>query len=198
MSLPEPEYSIIVLFDSSGSMEVLLKAHPTPVEIINEFIEEQKNLEGFVNLSLYFFSDSFTPVIENKPVKNVESIKNEDYNPDGTTALYDAIGHVIKKFDKNKKVFMVILTDGEENSSSVFNSSDIHLMIKNKKEIGWKFKFFGANQDTWKVGRRFGLDFSDCNNFNYNSVGLSCAIRTASQDVYNTVLSSQNFTIPGE
>jgi hypothetical protein len=182
-------YSIVVLFDSSGSMESMMRQNPTAISIINEFIDGQKNLEGDSNLSLYFFNDLLKEVFYKQPLKNVKHITENEYIPDGSTALLDAVGEIIKKFDHENKVFITIITDGLENSSNVFCSKDINLMIKTKKEHGWKFKFFGTNQDSWSSGQKIGLNDSDCYNYSNSSAGLQNAMRTASQGITRAVTS---------
>jgi hypothetical protein len=173
-------WSTVIVFDMSGSMSSL----PNSVSTINEFIESQKTGPIEENtLSLYFFNDYLTEVFTNKPVKEVSPIKLGEYNPDGCTALLDAVGKTITRFSEESHVFMVILTDGEENSSTEYTPRKINKMIKTKKELGWKFKFLATNQDSWKTGKDFGLDQEDCMNYEYTQDGLSQLMKSVSDQV---------------
>lgn len=54
-------------------------------------------------------------------------------------------------------VIMVIMTDGQENSSREATSEDVQAWIKQREQDGWNFFYLGANQDAWSTGRGLGL-----------------------------------------
>ena len=116
-------------------------------------------------------------MFNNKPIKDVDNIKLE---PRGSTALLDAIGRTVgsvsKRFSETKeeerpeKVLFVIITDGQENSSTEFNRNKVFELIeKVKKDHKWGFTFIGANQDAIKEGGRLGIDMNSSINFNANA-----------------------------
>jgi len=82
----------------------------------------------------------------------------ETYQPDGSTALYDAIGCTIQAYKKEMFNILVILTDGEENSSKIFDRADtkkmIDDMVENQK---WQVQYLGANQDAFSVAGSIGI-----------------------------------------
>lgn len=54
---------------------------------------------------------------------------------------------------------VVIITDGEENSSREYSADKVHSMIEHEKEkYGWEFIFLGANIDAVQTAQRFGID----------------------------------------
>lgn len=69
------------------------------------------------------------------------------YNPNGGTALFDAIGDIIvNNIGSGRKTILAILTDGEENQSTRYNKERISGLIKNVQEnLGWEVTFLGAN-----------------------------------------------------
>ena len=83
--------------------------------------------------------------------------------------MLDAIGKTIHKIgnaEKNtaeeyraEKVMVVIITDGEENSSRFYSLREVKHMIERQKEhYGWEFIFLGANIDAVETATRFGID----------------------------------------
>ena len=158
------------LLDRSGSMESCLK---DTIGGFNAFVREQAPTS---TLSLYLFNNTFEIVYENKKIKDVEKL---DFRPRGGTALLDSIAQTIEQVEKNNTQrwadlddvgnVIVILTDGEENSSTKYTKGDINDMIATKKAQGWKFVFLGANQDAIKnavdmgIGRDAAMDFDTAN-----------------------------------
>jgi hypothetical protein len=77
--------------------------------------------------------------------------------PNGSTALLDAIGKSIYQIKSDfgpalsndeASVVMVIITDGEENSSRFYTYHEIARMIKELDETEkWTFSFLGADLD---------------------------------------------------
>jgi len=80
------------------------------------------------------------------------------YQPGGSTALFDAIGCTIQAYKKEMFNILVILTDGEENSSRLFDQADTKKMmddmIENQK---WQVQYLGANQDAFSVAGSIGI-----------------------------------------
>jgi len=153
-------YSIDIIFilDESGSM---LSMGNEPVDAINDFINDQKELKDNATFTLYTFNNKHRLIIDDKPLSNIKNITYAQYIPKNTTALYDAIAHAIndkKQKPSNKNVVMVILTDGYENSSQNYVQNDIKRMINEMKdEYNWKFVFLGANQDAIITGGKIGV-----------------------------------------
>jgi len=58
---------------------------------------------------------------------------------------------------------VMILTDGEENTSSKFTRAAVMAQIKRLEATGsWEFMFVGANQDAIAVGRSYGMSAKNC------------------------------------
>ena len=185
------------LLDRSGSMESCLK---DTIYGFNAFVREQAPTS---TLSLYLFNNTFEIVYENKKIKDVEKL---DFRPRGGTALLDAIAQTIEQVEKNNTQrwadlddvgnVIVILTDGEENSSTKYTKGDINDMIATKKAQGWKFVFLGANQDAIKnavdmgIGRDAAMDFDTANVgevMRSASSALSRCVTGETQDIVFTI-----------
>lgn len=165
--------TISILLDESGSMGT---TKSFTMESLNSFILKQKRLPltsaAETKVSLTKFNTVVSSVFENVPLHNVPVITDKDYNPDGGTALFDAIGNIIGsvKHRGTDPVIVVILTDGEENSSKEFSSSKIRELVKTMEEKGWTFVYLGANQDSFKNAQNIGI--SSAQNFEQTQVGI--------------------------
>jgi hypothetical protein len=105
-----------------------------------------------------------------KDVNEVSSFLR--YHPSGCTALYDGVGTAIDEIGKvladmpedqrPEKNLIVIMTDGEENSSREYQPSRIKEMIKHQEDkYNWTFLYIGTDitntqdADRIGIGRRF-------------------------------------------
>lgn len=178
----ESKQDIIFLLDESGSMRDMGNE---PVEAINSFIKEQQSI--LVNdgstFSLWKFSNVVTKVIDDKLLATVDMFEN--YKPNNTTALLDAIGEAIvtkKQKENYNNVICVILTDGYENSSKKYNKQEIKEMICNmKKNHNWKFIYLAANQDAFTIGNGYGMN--SCANFSCDKNGLAYITKSTSDAI---------------
>lgn len=102
------------------------------------------------------------------PIKAVPELSRINYVPHGGTPLLDTIAETINRTGKSlrflheslrpSKVLFVIITDGEENESRVYNHQRVMEMIKHQSIVyNWEFMYLGANQDAIQVGATFGI-----------------------------------------
>jgi hypothetical protein len=156
--------------DSSGSMNAM---DNEPLEGLNDFYKKQKESGDFMS-TLCLFNTEVKFIHKNINGKDIPILTNDDYIPNGMTALNDAIGDTDKfQLEQNQKnVLVVILTDGEENASQRYKKRDIKdLLQKMEKENGWKIMYLGANQDSFKVADGIGV----CSSANYTHTPEGCS-----------------------
>lgn len=170
--------SIDFILDRSGSMHSCIN---DTLGGFNYFVESQKKDNPDGKMSLLLFADDFEYVYKNKNISEIDNLNETIYFPRGATALLDAIGKTIKQSVNKEKHMVVILTDGEENSSKKYTLDHINDLIEMKKKVGWEFVFLGANQDAIKTGNMLGIPENSAMTFNQENVfnafeGLSCAI----------------------
>ena len=177
---------IIFILDESGSMGIM---GSEPQEAVNSFIDEQKKVmdSSTSKFSLWTFNTEVTKVIDDEDLCNVS--KFENFKPSSMTALYDAIGEAIttKKNKPNcEKVICVILTDGQENSSTKYDKLTINSMIHEMEVLHkWKFVFLGANQDVYSSGKGLGIAPQNCAEFMCTKNGLLNLTRQTSATIGN-------------
>ncbi|MCX4750967.1 VWA domain-containing protein [Kitasatospora sp. NBC_01287] len=161
MTNPDRRHIAIVL-DRSGSMQTV----KTDTEGgLRAFLAAQADAPGDTTVSLYQFDTSYDTVYENAPLADVPHFT---LVPRGGTALLDAVGRTITTVgaqlaalpagDRPGEVIVVILTDGEENSSREFNLHHVKRLITEQQgTYGWQFVFLGADQDAFAAAGGMGI-----------------------------------------
>ena len=151
------------ILDETGSM---LSYKDTTISGFNEYVDGLKKQPKLRMTLTTFNTDKIKIVYKDKPIKNVKHINDDTYQPSACTPLYDAMGRTINSLGKEKKVLMIIMTDGLENASKEYTQKGIFDLIKKKEKAGWTFVYLGANQDAWAASHAMG--FLRGNTINYN------------------------------
>lgn len=137
---------LVSILDRSGSMG------GTESEVIgayNGFIKEQlvsladKGIES--TASLILFDNKVEEVYLKTPLHEVPELTSDVYFVRGMTALYDAVGTTIAKFEGEENVIFFIETDGAENGSHEYTGDSLKAVVEAKKAAGWEFIFAGAD-----------------------------------------------------
>ena len=172
---------IVVVLDRSGSMDSI--AIPT-VEGLNSFIKEQRNSKGDAIMTLVQFDHEYQIDYTARPINEVKDLINgETFSPNGTTALFDAVGKTINDLNTTDDVIFVIITDGHENASKEYDKNKVFGLIEEKKKMGWNFLFLGANQDAIKAGASMGISASNSINYNANAGSVNTLYSNVSSKV---------------
>jgi len=153
-------FKIVIVLDESGSMQGIRNQM---IKSINELILEQKAIkERPATFTLVKFNNRVHKMITNKLLTEMDTLSTYDYNPNGSTALYDAIGTTVDWFRNEQDVLMVIVTDGEENASTKYTKSQINKMIDEKKEKNnWTYVYLSSDLTTERQGNNIGLNKSN-------------------------------------
>jgi len=178
----KPRTHVCMILDSSGSMGMIKQ------EAINHFNEQiedlrRKSTEHDIDVSLLTFNWNVDLVRKVESVDSIQKLTELEYQPNGGTALYDAIGYGISTIqkncddleDKNTAVLFLIITDGQENSSNEFNQAKIKSLFSDLEPKGWTFTFMAANVDPMSIVQDYGLSASNVAIFTANAVGMAHA-----------------------
>ncbi len=174
---------ITVILDRSGSMQSIKS------DIIggfNTFLKQQKEVPGKATLTLVQF-DTGNPyeVVHNyRPLQEIPELNDRTFVPRGGTPLLDCLGrgindlseHINKLTNDQKpdKVFFIIITDGQENSSREFKKSDIVKLIDEKKnKDNWEFLFLSADLDAIGDARLYGINQTNVYVFNRDTKAVN-------------------------
>lgn len=137
--------NVYILLDRSGSMSNLWSE---AIGSINAYVEKLPK-ETDVYMAVF---DNEYDVIRQSKAGSWKPVTNEDASPRGMTALYDASARILQRAidDNSEKTVVVVMTDGEENSSRNYKHSDIKDLVSKVDAKKWELIFLGANFD--KVG----------------------------------------------
>ncbi|MFA6199292.1 MAG: vWA domain-containing protein [Bacteroidales bacterium] len=170
---------ITAVVDESFSM---MKTWLEIITGINNFIEDQRTVEGDANLTMIKFDDFFNIIYSAVNIKTAPFLSKEMYKPRGNTALLDAMGETIvltgkrlaalPESERPEKVIILFQTDGEENASKKYTKPQIDEMIKHQKEVyNWDFIFLGANQDAIGAGTSLGVSAGNSMSYAQTNAG---------------------------
>ena len=151
------------LLDETGSMEPI---KDDTIGGFNEYVKTLGEDGADILFSLVSFNSSETRrryVAE--PIEKVAPLTAADYVPRAMTPLIDAAIKIIKATDEavrkradQPNVVVVMQTDGQENVSVEYTSTDLAALVKEKEAAGWQFVFLGAGLDAFAAARRAGVD----------------------------------------
>ena len=186
---------VCFIIDSSGSM---MGSETDVIGGFKKTIEEQKAVkDGECIVSLYDFASDVKQVYLGKKLDEVDNI---DYKVGGMTRLYDGIGTAVDEVGKwlsdmdeserPSKNLIVIITDGEEYSSTEYRLKDIKDRIKEQTEkYDWSFIFLGNDLSNAKDACDMGIQYRGFtskkkfyNNYDIISTGVT-AYRTSLDSV---------------
>jgi hypothetical protein len=171
MSKKEPMVHIVAVLDRSGSMA---GDENEVIGSFNNFIDEQRKIEGKAKVTLVLFDDSYEVPYRKIPLDDVPTL-TEDFN-------------------KKKNVVFLIQTDGGENASSEYaDTTKIKKMVKDKTKAGWEFHFIGADIDAFDSGHMMGITPSNIFNVNKTRQGYmdQTAIFSATASNYRSSVANK-------
>jgi uncharacterized protein YegL len=159
------DLAVAMVIDKSGSMGWLKEP---VIEGFNSYLADLRQQEGNTIFSLTVFDTNFDERLIGVPLEDVKPWVEEDYRPNGNTALYDAIAFTIDHLDKRlkrtghakMKRLVCVITDGQENSSIDFSIRDggqerLAELVKSYEDTGlWTFVYLGMGQ-SMEVASRY-------------------------------------------
>lgn len=178
------DYYCIIL-DESGSMFDHTK------DTLGSLKQFHKSQQDASHVDSKFVVNTFNNKMDTRFTGTIGTDLVFNYRPEGSTALYDAIGETItntlnylaKADTKPKDVYLIILTDGEENSSRSYSGETIKKMIETQKAADWKFIFLAANQDAMFSGNKLGIEREACLSYAQNKNATPNAFRCVSEGI---------------
>ncbi|QGH76407.1 hypothetical protein SEA_DAUBENSKI_100 [Streptomyces phage Daubenski] len=175
------DVDIVLIVDRSGSMATIQMEAETA---INQFLKDQKAVEGDVFVTFVQFDNKYDLVFEKVNLPNIPRVQIE---PRGMTALLDAIGRTVVNYvPRTEKTIFVIMTDGLENASQEWTNTAVKNLIDEEKQHGSEFVYLGANQDAVAVGAKMGIPVASSLTFAADKAGLDAVSRSMTSYVTAT------------
>ena len=169
--------------DRSGSMssvwEETLSGFKTYIADMQA--DQSKDSEVEYLFSLTTFDTQIETPYMGVPIAKVDGEKLKDYGPRAATALYDAVGKTLQAIDDDKsltfdKAIVVIVTDGQENSSREWSKTALHAAIDERVKRGnWTFTYLGTQPETWSEASSLGVGVGASATYNAANAGATYA-----------------------
>lgn len=172
------------IIDRSGSMSGL---EQMVVGGYNEHLSAVRNMQATYPdqqflVSLLTFDDEIQWLVKPARISTLQELPSDAFRPRGMTALLDAIGKGMHQIESEygrkiqndeMSVVMVIITDGEENSSRFFNVSSIAKKIKERDQTGkWTFSFIGCDFDASNISKKLNIRRENVRNYKKGEYGM--------------------------
>jgi uncharacterized protein YegL len=190
-----------IALDESGSMSGVKRE---TLSGLNEQIQELKkhsDIDSTITLVTFAGDKDVKVKYSAVPISEIDTIKEEDYNPNGSTAMYDGVARLLnelqqKVVDNDETTYLVlIVSDGEENASKEYNSSKIAEMIKTRQETKkWTVSYLGANQDLTIVQQTLGLSAGNYFKYTGDVAGTQLMWTTSSNSIGNYMKARASYT----
>jgi hypothetical protein len=175
-----------ILLDRTGSMEPIWTE---ALSSVNAYADGLATLDGGprvdadITLAAFDANDGFQFDVLRSGVdaERWRKVTNDEVNPRGMTPLYDAIGKIVTLAEKDnpRKAVIVIMTDGEENSSEEMTKASAKAALDRVRKKGWEVVFLGAEFS--KFDDAEGVGQSSSRNMAVSKEQLSDSMRRLSQ-----------------
>jgi uncharacterized protein YegL len=160
---------VLMILDMSGSMA---PQWDDTIGGANSYFEGLKKDENTdYRVTIINFDTAYEVLCSDRPLAEVPKLDRMNYRPRGGTTLYDAVGRAIRETEvkvlDGEKAVVVIITDGEENSSHEETQSTIKPKIEILQGRGnWTFVYLGAVANAWLEASKMGIGLGNTVKFN--------------------------------
>ena len=182
----------LFILDASSSMTSIKQQI---IEGFNEQVDriitlsQKSDIKSFAGLTT--FSTTVDIKFTAEDVDNLYKLDDYNYNTMGATAMNDAIALSVKALDEKLgglmdacNVVVTVLTDGEENASRQYCSTQIADIIEEYREqYGWTFTFIGANIDVEELASRMNISRGNTLSFSSTAEGTRNMMRSYSNSM---------------
>ena len=162
---------VAIVLDKSGSMGI---ARKETVEALNAQIRTIKEKSKGTKVTLVQFNHELLAGPIDKAPKEIKQFDMEDYRPDGLTALYDGVDYAIRLLEDapaKEAYLVVIISDGQENSSKNINRKDLAEKIQMLQSKGnWSFSYIGAVKDLTEISKELNIPVGNISYMDISSV----------------------------
>jgi Mg-chelatase subunit ChlD len=159
---------LLVLFDTSGSMEGQEKEVSDGINTTLKAIAQNKKTGETIQVSLNTFDSKIKELqlpffLEPEVPKYLSS---ESLEMRGETALYDAVGITVGTLSElstpSKDVIVVVATDGQDTVSEQYDAESVRALVEEYRTKGVSFIYIASGNDAYRAGEQMGFIASEC------------------------------------
>lgn len=173
---------LYIVVDRSGSMAPLADTVVTEVNRLVAAVYGH-NLGTAVTVVAFDSHDPFDVLLDRHRHDGRPVIRTDDYQPGGSTPLFDAIAATLQLASRNQRagrgrgrVLIAIVTDGQDNAST-HTALDVLGKVRRRKAAGWEFLYLGVG-DVFTDAGRIGLDAAEVHPWSPTEAGTAAAFAT--------------------
>lgn len=147
-----------LLLDESGSMS---SRRDETIKAVNEYFVTLRNENAIVTFATFDTAQNVRFRETGVKASDIADLTTENYRPNAGTPLYDAVGKMLNTMtdqagDKDK-VLIIVVTDGQENSSGEFSLDKVKELIAKFESHDWAFAYVGAAPSAWSGAGAMGV-----------------------------------------
>lgn len=149
-----------LLLDRTGSMS---DKWSETLSAVNGYVRDlaTENIDADVTLAMFDKQDGFqfNVIRRSVAVKDWQPVAETEAFPRGWTPLYDAVGQIagMAQKDNPERAIIVVMTDGEENSSTEVNRAQARAALDRCREKNWQVVFLGVAFDSFAQSHSLGV-----------------------------------------
>lgn len=172
--------NLVILVDASGSMN----GHESNVnKILQDQISDIRKTKPDANISIGSFNSDMMSkkfnldyLYNNEKGEDLEDIDPSSYKPDGGTPLNDALLDAISKLEtldtKTTANLIVVITDGEENTSKTSTAKIAKMISELRKTDRWTFAIACPALYTTRIEQNYGIPAGCITSWNQTTEGF--------------------------
>lgn len=169
---------VAIILDNSGSMK---RTKLQAMQSFNEQVQQMKinAKEGQeIIASLITFNGNVYEHLWGESVEKVNELTEKEYQPDGGTAMRDAVGYTIQKYmdttdykNKDNAYLLIVISDGETNVDKLYSISALRELTDfTTSADNWTITYMGCSESYLKqVSLETGIPVSNMAAFSNNS-----------------------------
>lgn len=152
-----PTINLLMILDVSPSME---DRWPQTISGLNEYFaslrKDQKDNEQDYKVTIVTFSNRVETIYDGVVLDKIPTFTEKNLSPYGSgTALYKAIVETLTPVNETGPVLVVIVTDGEDNSSTRDHQDTALKLIDDRQKLGnYTYAYLGVAKEAWGTTAR--------------------------------------------
>lgn len=187
-----------ILLDRSGSMS---SQWNEALGAINAYVKKlaEDKVDTGVTVACFDLNGpqiSFDVVRERIIPSTFHPLTSADASPRGSTPLNDAVGKIVAlaKAGNYDKLALIIMTDGEENSSRELNHTQAKALLDECRAKNWQVIFLGANFDNWAQAQSYGGAYANTIQASTANLAATMSMTGAKRAAYGISGQSMDYT----
>lgn len=186
-----------ILLDRSGSMVPLWVEALSSINAYVKKLAEGK-IDTGVTLAVFDSEDGlqFDVIRDRITPSTWREVTSDDACPRGMTPLNDAVGKIVNlaKAGNYDKVAIIIMTDGQENSSRELSVEQAKSLLDDVRKLGWQVIFLGANFDNASQAASYGAVRGQTLSSAKGKLGETFSAVAESRALYSSGTGDMSFT----